>query len=214
MIEKKASGRKMIFLLTGDARIGKTRWLMRLVDELFQANVESHGVLAPGRWEPSKEGRPDHAYLDKVGIDNILLPVGHRIAFADRVDLAPCDGSGCRAEQSMRMGLGWRIFDEAIETVNAHLAKLPSLWVEEGARCVLVIDELGPLELRGKGGLSEAMALLERGPQGRATDAIVIVRESLVVEAEERYAPHWGGSCRIAPGESSRAIVRSILDIE
>lgn len=40
----------MLFVLTGDVQIGKTRWLERLVADLELDGVESRGVLAPGIW--------------------------------------------------------------------------------------------------------------------------------------------------------------------
>lgn len=38
----------MLFLLTGEVQIGKTRWLESLVTELADCGVSCVGVLAPG----------------------------------------------------------------------------------------------------------------------------------------------------------------------
>lgn len=40
----------MLFVLTGDVQIGKTRWLERLVSDLEERRVISYGVIAPGIW--------------------------------------------------------------------------------------------------------------------------------------------------------------------
>ncbi|MFR1166965.1 MAG: hypothetical protein ACLSDQ_04740 [Adlercreutzia equolifaciens] len=65
----------MLFLLTGEVQIGKTRWLESLVTELADRGVPCAGVLAPGQWVPS-EG--EHA--DANGFE-----AGHRQrAFAQR----------------------------------------------------------------------------------------------------------------------------------
>ena len=51
----------MLFLLTGDVQIGKTRWLERLAAELSGDGVQVAGVLAPGVWrvrEPHEEAAP------------------------------------------------------------------------------------------------------------------------------------------------------------
>ena len=43
----------MLFLLTGDVQIGKTRWLEGLIAALADAGVGADGVVAPGQWVPS-----------------------------------------------------------------------------------------------------------------------------------------------------------------
>lgn len=78
----------MLFLLTGEVQIGKTRWLESLVTELGAFGVPCAGVLAPGQWVPSMGPRADANGFEKLGIDNVLLPGGERIPFARRGDLA------------------------------------------------------------------------------------------------------------------------------
>ena len=54
----------MLFLLTGDVQIGKTRWLERLAAELAGDGVPVAGVLAPGVWrvrEPHEVPGERHA---------------------------------------------------------------------------------------------------------------------------------------------------------
>ena len=64
----------MLFLLTGEVQIGKTRWLESLVTELADRGVPCAGVLAPGRWVPSEGEHADENGYEKLGIDNVLLP--------------------------------------------------------------------------------------------------------------------------------------------
>ena len=66
----------MLFLLTGEVQIGKTRWLESLVTELADRGVPCAGVLAPGQWVPSEGEHADENGYEKLGIDNVLLPVG------------------------------------------------------------------------------------------------------------------------------------------
>lgn len=40
----------MLFLLTGEVQIGKTRWLEKLVADRVERDVPCAGVLAPGQW--------------------------------------------------------------------------------------------------------------------------------------------------------------------
>ena len=78
----------MLFLLTGEVQIGKTRWLESLVAELGAFGVPCAGVLAPGQWVPSTGPHADANGFEKLGIDNVLLPGGERVPFARRGDLA------------------------------------------------------------------------------------------------------------------------------
>ena len=144
----------MLFILTGDRQTGKTRWLQSLLADLSAAGVEVCGVVAPGQWVDRGEGTS--ARFEKLGIDNVLLPEGERIAFARRQDLAA--GEACSQAQAAQ--LGWAIADTAIDQVNAHFCGLcgkakdcalpDDLRQQLGIEAVapqhpglLVIDELG-----------------------------------------------------------------------
>ena len=69
----------MLFLLTGDVQIGKTRWLEGLVGQIEEAGVPVAGVLAPGVWREQGSGG-----FEKLGIDNLLLPERHESHLAVR----------------------------------------------------------------------------------------------------------------------------------
>ena len=199
----------MLFLLTGDIQIGKTRWLEALVAGLQGAGVRCAGVIAPGRWREHRDESGDVTY-EKLGIDNVLLPQGERICFGMRRDLAQAQGIEDVGSQSAQAGLGWEISDAAIAQVNRHFASLTGL---QGAD-LLVIDELGRLELLRDEGLVEAVRVLAAGPQGACQNALVVVRETLVERAEERFGSAWGGSVRISPGDAGRCLVGKALGLE
>ena len=114
----------MLFLLTGEVQIGKTRWLESLVTELGAFGVPCAGVLAPGQWVPSMGPRADANGFEKLGIDNVLLPGGERIPFARRGDLARADGTFNEESQAAKAELAWHIDDAAIARVNAHFDEL------------------------------------------------------------------------------------------
>ena len=194
----------MLFILTGDRQTGKTRWLQSLLADLSAAGVEVCGVVAPGQWLDRGEGTS--ARFEKLGIDNVLLPEGERIAFARRQDLAA--GEACSQAQAAQ--LGWAIADTAIDQVNAHFCGLcgkakdcalpDDLRQQLGIEAVapqhpglLVIDELGPLELLKGGGLTSAVDVLAQGPTSLCAHALVVIRESLLDVATERFGVCWGG---------------------
>ncbi|MEG0776521.1 MAG: hypothetical protein RR381_03535 [Raoultibacter sp.] len=216
----------MLFVLTGDVQIGKTRWLQALTHDLCAKGVLSCGVVAPGVWKPLAEGETER---EKLGIDNLLLPQEKLIRFARRNDLAQQEGVFNAASQSAQAGLKWEIDDAAIEEVNAHFAALSKVADREGVGTVaarqgfstpstpfssggfLVVDELGRLELLGDKGLTEAVALLDRGPTPLAEHALIVVRDWFADAACERFSGSWPDIRRISPDDTARDEILSFF---
>jgi nucleoside-triphosphatase THEP1 len=210
--------------LTGDIQIGKTRWLEGVLDELAQDGVVAYGVIAPGRWV-ERTGS-----FEKTGIDNVLLPQGERVAFAE-------PGNP-----------GWSFSRQAIDRVNCHLSELSDLKeaTNESASVagtfpaptglaemngmnrvaanelqgnseillpspgLLVIDELGWLELQQGRGLTEAMKLLDAGASRLFPHAVVVVREALLPLALERFnAADWDDMDALSPNDESRGRLKA-----
>lgn len=207
----------MLFLLTGDVQIGKTRWLEDLCASLQAAGTCVAGVVAPGQWVPRPEGQPGgkHGFdgagrFEKLGIDNVLLPQGERIEFARRRDLAAGGKAFAEGTQAKAAKLGWAISDTAIAQVNAHFAALAKQAANETrlAPCaVLMVDELGRLELLRGCGLTNALAILDAGPTPQFPHAIAVVRETLLDEARRRFEPRWGKATVIGPDDAARNLV-------
>lgn len=276
----------MLFLLTGDVQIGKTRWLENLCASLQAAGTCVAGVVAPGQWVPRPEGQPGgkHGFdgagrFEKLGIDNVLLPQGKRIEFARRRDLAAKSKAFTEGTQAKAAKLGWAISDTAIAQVNAHFATLakqasitpadsgaddpttaqaevdtpaatpldndvcPPVAAETAAKtsplaqtstgestaakaegnvlaaapaanetrlaphAMLVVDELGRLELLRSCGLTNALAILDAGPTPQFPHAIAVVRETLLDEARRRFEPRWGKATVIGPDDAARNLV-------
>lgn len=207
----------MLFLLTGDVQIGKTRWLESLCASLQAAGTCVAGVVAPGQWAPRPEGQPGgkHGFdgtgrFEKLGIDNVLLPQGTRIEFARRRDLAAKSKAFTEGTQAKAAKLGWAISDTAIAQVNAHFAALAKQAANEtrlAPHAVLVVDELGRLELLRGCGLTNALAILDAGPTPQFPHAIAVVRETLLDEARRRFEPRWGKATVIGPDDAARNLV-------
>ena len=192
----------MLFFLTGEVQIGKTRWLMDAIAQLAERGVEPCGVIAPGQWVPRDGG------FEKLGIDNMLLPGRQLIPFARRRDLAEANGALDERSQSEQAHLQWAIDDNSIAQVNAHFDAL-SQWHDPGKR-LLVVDELGRLEVLADGGLTSAVALLDRGATPVFPHALIVVRAGLLDVAHERFsiAP-WNGMHDIAPDEAALQMLAS-----
>lgn len=207
----------MLFLLTGDVQIGKTRWLENLCASLQAAGTCVAGVVAPGQWVLRPEGQPGgkHGFdgagrFEKLSIDNVLLPQGERIEFARRRDLAAGGKAFAEGAQAKAAKLGWAISDTAIAQVNAHFAMLAKQTANEtelAPHAMLVVDELGRLELLHSCGLTNALAILDAGPTPQFPHAIAVVRETLLDEARRRFEPRWGKATVIGPDDAARNLV-------
>ena len=72
---------------------------------------------------------------------------------------------------------------------------------------MLVVDELGRLELLRSCGLTNALAILDAGPTPQFPHAIAVVRETLLDEARKRFEPRWGKAAVIGPDDAARNLV-------
>ena len=200
----------MLFILTGDIQIGKTRWLESTCRKLAADGIPCAGVVAPGGWVPPEHG--DANGFEKLGIDNLLLPQGERIPFARRRDLAQVEGTFDPNSQSAQMQLGWEISDEAISQVNAHFDRIAARSRQNERQSLLVVDELGRLELMRNQGLTSALALLAEGPNSAFPHALIVVRDVLVDLARERFAPAWGDPMLIGPTQDAEEAIRRAFE--
>ena len=201
----------MLFILTGNIQIGKSRWLERLADDLSRLDVTCYGVIAPGIWVESDTDAVNDQGYEKIGISNILLPDNVTIPFAQRADIARANGTYADLSQAGRIGLGWHIDDTAIARANEHLSSIEKRAEDDRRRKLLVIDELGRLELDHESGLIEAMRLLRNGPCAGMKDALVVVRETFAERAESLFAETWKGVLRIAPTLQDAELVKRHL---
>lgn len=201
----------MLFLLTGEVQIGKTRWLESLVAELGAFGVPCAGVLAPGQWVSSTGPHADANGFEKLGIDNVLLPGGERVPFARRGDLARADGTFDEESQAAKAELAWHIDDAAIDRVNAHFDEITA-HASAVAPGLLIVDELGRLEIWRNGGLTSAVALLAQGPTAAFPHALAVVRDYLLDDTEALLAPAWPEIARISPNDAAREAILAAFE--
>ena len=184
----------MLFILTGDIRTGKTTWLEARVCELEAAGVPVRGVIAPGMW------RGD----EKVGIENVLLPSRERVLLATPVNWGQSPINRCADS------LGWDFDANALARVNTHLTELAAT-AGDMRPGLLVIDEIGPLELRRGEGLTAALELLDAGPTPAWPHALVVVRSALAEEVAARLKPVWEQCAHVFPDKSGVERLREVL---
>ena len=202
----------MLYVLTGDVQTGKTRWLQGLIRELETAGITPYGVIAPGRWIEHQNG--DTVTYEKTGIDNELLPQHELMSFARRARDVKADEAQRTCSQASKAQLGWAIDDRTLDRVNEHLSWVAQTTAEsakfsedeaEKHTGLLIIDELGRLEILHGNGLTNGLALVERGATSALPHALVIVREQLFDQAMARFsdAP-WNGTKAILPTDEAR----------
>ncbi|MDR2108095.1 MAG: hypothetical protein LBP28_01360 [Coriobacteriales bacterium] len=213
----------MLKLLTGEAQSGKTRWLQREVEMRTAAGSDCYGVITPGIWRRQTDAPSGQTSYEKLGIEALLLPEGKRIPFACRHDLKNVVEDTAPSQQSDRARLGWAISDAALDAVNRHFDALsrqvaaaaaasssaagaaayghaapptaaPAAATNPAVPGLLVVDELGPLELEHRGGFSSAVQLLLAGPTWLWPDALIVVRPRLVNRARELFQAAWGSA--------------------
>lgn len=210
----------MLYLLTGEIQTGKTRWLEARLAEAEAAGVEVHGVLSPGVWVPAEDGS-----FEKQGIDLVFYPSHEHVRFADRLnpdDVTDADDDGYDEPEEAQEGieeltgeplegeapapcpmhadgriLGWKFYSYWFGRVNdlfAELRKAES--ADSGSRRLVVIDEIGRLELAGRG-FSEAVSFLLDGENPAWPDVVAVVRSELLDRARTLLDPVWGSSLKV-----------------
>lgn len=153
--------RGRILLVTGAIGSGKTTYCRAQIDAARRAGLDVAGVLSPARF----------AQGVKVGIDVLDLRSGElrELAHLRMMETA----SGVTGVVTQR----WRFDAAALAWANQALAT--------ATPCdLLVVDELGPLELEQERGWTAALATIDT----HAFDmALVVVRNNLLERALARW---------------------------
>jgi nucleoside-triphosphatase THEP1 len=140
-----------IFIITGRPGIGKTTFLHQLIQELKLKGIEAAGILSEGFWELNVRSR----------FELVDLTTGHRILFCTRDEHPGWEKVGHFYVNPHAMFFGEDVLQ------SSGLLKSP----------IIAIDEIGPLELNGKGWSKAIENLTVELPQ---TPLIVVVRSSLL----------------------------------
>ena len=201
----------MLFILSGDIQTGKTRWLERLETQLVMRGVSCYGVIAPGNWIKSDSALADKNGYEKLGIYNKLLPSHEYIEFAVRDDIAKNAKRYDSGSQAAANNLRWHISEEALAAVNEHLVSIQSLMKNDPGPKILIIDELGRLEIEYDGGLTEALHMLALGSNTIIPHALIVVRKGLLEKALKKIGETWLDYAVISPDEEALELIIDTL---
>ena len=142
-------------MLTGEREVGKTYLCERVVEVARRRGFSCAGVLAPALFERQ----------EKVGISLVDVASGEERFLASADDIP--------------QGVRWGRY----RFVSSSLAWGGDLLARAIPCDLLVVDELGPLELERGNGLVKAMDVLV---QGGFSLALVVVRPALLNEVTAR----------------------------
>ena len=145
-------------LLTGPSGSGKTTFCREVVAQMYETEALVGGFICPAVFENGQ----------KVGIDLLNIASGEQRRLGKRSQNETEATVGC-----------WQMDEETLAWGNQILSGLKD-------EALVVIDELGPLELEEGYGYQEALRLLDEGCYHKA---LVVVRPSLLPLAKLRW-PH------------------------
>lgn len=145
----------MIFILSAPVHTGKTTWLSQVVTELKRQNRACKGILTYAVFDGNK----------RIGYDTENIETGERQAFIRQV------GYDAAFEDSDVYLRDYHFSSVVIEEVNQMLKNAIN-------SDVVVIDEIGPLELQGKGFFPAISFLISQPP----ACLIMVVRDTILPE--------------------------------
>ncbi len=146
----------MIFFLTGEVNSGKTSLLTKWVDAYLREGRRIGGVLAPANW---REGK-------KISYDIIDIEKEEPHLLASVEPLPDAE----------RFGRFW------FSRNGLALAESALMHLDAGFD-IGVVDEVGPLELEGRGLANGLRAVLTHPP----TKVILVVRNSLIGDVARTF---------------------------
>jgi nucleoside-triphosphatase THEP1 len=163
-----------LFILSGDREIGKTSFLNHLLQDPALLNTDIAGVISPAVFQGQR----------KIGID-ILDP---RMRVQKRLATLRS------AEETESVTLHWNFLQDAMNWGNQLLAA--------SVPCdLLIVDELGPLELKLGEGWQQGIAAVS---SGRYALCLLVIRPTLLEVAQTLWPtsevflfqskndPRWG----------------------
>ena len=170
-----------LLLVTGESGSGKTTWCRALIERARARGISPSGLISPAVFEAGK----------KVAIELIDISHDTRMVLAIRPDHYPTP------EFQPKGSLNWLFNNQALAWGNNILQSLPQ-------SDLLILDELGPLELLEHDGLINGLKLID---ERRHRLACVVVRPSLLATAKGRWP--WGHVVNISANRPVATKVKS-----
>lgn len=171
-----------VTIITGDIQIGKTTLCSEVIQQAKLQGIETAGVLSPAVFEGGK----------KIGIDVLNVRSG------EKRRLAVLRGEESRGLETRR----WSFIQEALDWGNQVF--------EDSVPCtLLIVDELGPIELEEEQGWVEGLKAID---SRQFQDCLVVVRPHLVDTALARWpeAEIWEAGPPLSAPQKARDLLSEI----
>jgi molybdopterin-guanine dinucleotide biosynthesis protein A len=149
-------------LVTGERGSGKTTWCREYIDRGRESGLSVGGILCPGL---EQQGQ-------RVGSNAVDLLTDQDVPFA-------------RLSRNESSGEGEEVGDYTISRDGILFARAAIKRAIENRCDLVVIDEVGPLELSGKGLMPAVEFAL-----ASATNVLIVVRSSLKEALQKRFAKY------------------------
>jgi nucleoside-triphosphatase THEP1 len=162
----------MLVLVTGDSGAGKTAWCLELIAEARRKGLRVSGLVSPPVMDAGQ----------KVGIDLVDVHSNER----RRLAVLRQDVSQNSVDELGILTLNWALAPSVFAWGNWILERLD-------ASELLVLDELGPLELLENKGLTAGLQCIE---DRHYQIACVVIRPALLTTAMNRWP--WARVLKIA----------------
>lgn len=156
-----------VILVSGERRAGKTTVLLQVRATALQAGLRVGGFVSVARFEGDR----------KTGIDLMDAATGEMIPLATVIPGAACDAPGGEAKGVIQTG-----------HYTFHPAALAAgrSYAEAGQEAdLLLVDEIGPLELQRGAGWANVIPILRARRFGAA---LVVVRPELIGLARDQMS--------------------------
>jgi nucleoside-triphosphatase THEP1 len=145
-----------LWLISGPSGSGKTTWCAKIITQARALGMTVGGFICPAVIQNGK----------KIGIDLMNVASGEKRHL------------GIRSSDTSKNTIGGWQMDESVLTWGNEI--IAALKDED----ILIIDEIGPLELEKGLGYWQALQLLD---EGRYRTALVVVRPALLPLAQKRW---------------------------
>lgn len=158
---------EMVYLITGPVGSGKTTRLLKWIED----NVENQAIHCVGITAPVRDG---HRYLRRIpdGEERLINAV-----------------TGVPDEYLVK--IGHHIFDQRIfQWGRGHLQKALESFLDDDSsdlQRLLVIDEIGPLELTSRGFDRTVLNIFKQYAESTNFDLLIVVRDYLVDDVIDAY---------------------------
>jgi len=170
-----------LWLVTGERGAGKTRFSRRVAELARKAGWQVGGLISPAVFEGQ----------DKIGIQLESLFSGEARPLAVK-----------KAQPSFNRVLGeWHFDAQALAWGNGELTNALAAVKNQKQMELLVIDEIGPLEILRKEGWTAALPLLNSLVY---RVGLVVIRPELV-ETARQLLPALQGTITLEPGMDTQA---------